>query len=75
MMVESAESAFYGGVAVTLHVPGMEDQSSNVDVAIPPEKVQVNQYSVGVTVLVPEMKDLNRKVDVHHQISRNADII
>ena len=47
MMTETAESAFYGNVEVTLHAPDMEDQSRDVDVVIPPDKVHVSQYSGG----------------------------
>ena len=44
MRTETAESAFYGNVGVTLHAPDMEDQCRDVDVVIPPDKVQVKQY-------------------------------
>ena len=50
MLTESAESAFYGNVGVTLHAPDMEDQDRDVDVVIPPDKVQVNRFGcVGMT--------------------------
>ena len=42
MMTETAESAFYGNLEVTLHVPDMEDQRRDVDVLIPPNKVPVS---------------------------------
>ena len=46
MMTDTAESAFFGNVGVTLHVPDWEDQSRDVGVGIPPDKIQVSHHFI-----------------------------
>ena len=67
MRTESAESAFHGNIEVTLHAPDMEDECRDVDVVIPPNKVQVSQNCI-------EMEYLIRDVDVVITLYINVDL-
>ena len=45
MRTDIAESTFHGILEVTLHTPGMNDQSRDVDIVISPDKAEVKILS------------------------------